>query len=203
MTRAAGVEPGADDAPGCRGTRRRGDALLGAIHAAVMEELATVGYQALSIERVAERARTGKASIYRRWPTRLDLVLDALDHVMPGFDDAPDTGRVRDDLLIVMRRIAASMGSRAGAAVKACFEGTDDELATAVRERLLPQRKAVMIEILQRAADRGEIRPAAVSQRVAEVGPMLLHGELLQRGRITDASVVALVDDVLMPLLRA
>jgi len=195
MTVAA-TEPG-------RTTRRRGDALVEAIHAAVMEELATVGYSALSIERVAERARTGKASIYRRWPTRLDLVLHAIDHVMPRLDDVPDTGNVRDDLLLVLRRIAAVMGSRNGMAARACVDGTDDELASAVRERLLPPRKAMMLSILKRAADRGEIRPEAVTQRIAETGPMLLHGEVVQRGTpITDAAVVAIVDEVLMPLLR-
>jgi hypothetical protein len=95
------------------------------------------------------------------------------------------------------------MGSRAGAAAKACVEGTDDELARAVRERLLPPRKAMMMSILQRAADRGEIRPEAVTQRIAETGPMLLHGEVLQRGTpIADAAVVEIVDDVLIPLLR-
>ena len=189
--------------PADRGTRRRGDALLEAIHEAVMEELAEVGYGALSIERVAERARTGKASIYRRWPTRLELVLAAIDNVMPRYDDVPDTGNVRDDLLVVLRRIASIMGSRAGAAAKACVEGTDDELARAVRERLLPPRKAMMMSILQRAADRGEIRPEAVTRRIAETGPMLLHGEVLQRGTpITDAAVVEIVDDVLIPLLR-
>jgi AcrR family transcriptional regulator len=186
-----------------RGTRRRGDALLEAIHEAVMEELAEVGYGALSIERVAERARTGKASIYRRWPTRLELVLAAIDNVMPRYDEVPDTGNIRDDLLVVLRRIASIMGSRAGAAAKACVEGTDDELARAVRERLLPPRKAMMMSILQRAADRGEIRPEAVTQRIAETGPMLLHGEVLQRGTpIADAAVVEIVDDVLIPLLR-
>jgi AcrR family transcriptional regulator len=186
-----------------RSTRRRGDALLDAIYAAVMDELAEVGYPALSIERVAERARTGKASIYRRWPTRLDLVLGAIDHVMPRLDDVPDTGNVRDDLLLVLRRIAGVMGSRAGAAARACVDGTDDELARAVRERLLPPRKAMMLAILQRAADRGEIRPDAVTQRIAEAGPMLVHGELLQRGApITDDAVVAIVDEVLLPLLR-
>jgi AcrR family transcriptional regulator len=191
------------DSPPCRATRRRGDALLDAIYAAVMEELANVGYAGLSIERIAERARTGKASIYRRWPTRLDLVLDALDHAMPRFDEVPDTGAVREDLLVVLRRIAATMGSRTGAAAKACFEGHDDELARAVRERLLPPRKAVMLQILQRAADRGEIRPDAVTQRIVETGPMLLHGELLQRGSpIADDAVVAIVDEVLLPLLR-
>lgn len=177
--------------------------MVEAIHAAVMEELAEVGYPALSIERVAERARTGKASIYRRWPTRLELVLDAIDHVMPRLDDVPDTGNVRDDLLLVLRRIAAVMGSRAGAAARACVDGTDDELANAVRERLLPPRKAMMLSILERAADRGEVRPEAVTQRIAETGPMLLHGELLQRGApITDDAVVAIVDEVLMPLLQ-
>jgi AcrR family transcriptional regulator len=187
---------------GPRVTRRRGDALLGAIHAAVMEELATVGYAGLSIERIAERARTGKASIYRRWPTRLDLVLDAIDNVMPRLDDVPDTGNVRDDLLAVLRRIAGVMGSREGIAARACVDGTDDELASAVRERLLPPRKAMMLSILQRAADRGEINPDAVTQRLAEVGPMLLHGELLQRGApITDDAVTEIVDEVLLPLL--
>ena len=184
-------------------TRRRGDALREAIYAAVLEELAEVGYPALSIERVAERARTGKASIYRRWPTRLELVLEAIDHVMPRYDDVPDTGNIRDDLLVVLRRIAAIMGSREGAAAKACVDGTDDELARAVRERLLPPRKAMMLSILQRAADRGDIRPDAVTQRIAETGPMLLHGELLQRGApITDQAVVEIVDEVLLPLLR-
>jgi len=193
---AAATEPG-------RSTRRRGDTLVDAILAAVMEELAEVGYPALSIERVAERARTGKASIYRRWPTRLELVLDAIDHVMPRLDDVPDTGSIREDLLVVLRRIAGVMGSRAGAAARACVDGTDDELASAVRERLLPPRKAMMLSILERAAERGEIRPEAVTQRIAETGPMLLHGELLQRGApITDEAVVAIVDEVLVPLLR-
>lgn len=185
-----------------RTTRRRGDALVEAIHAAVMEELAEVGYAALSIERVAERARTGKASIYRRWPTRLDLVLDAIDHVMPRLDDLPDTGNVRDDLLLVLRRIATVMGSREGIAARACVDGTDDELARAVRERLLPPRKAMMLALLRRAAERGEINAVAVTPRIAETGPMLLHGELLQRGEITDTAVAEIVDDVLLPLLQ-
>ena len=190
-------------AAAARTTRRRGDVLVGAIHAAVMDELAEVGYGALSIERVAERAHTGKASIYRRWPNRLELVLEAVDQVMPRLARAPDTGSVREDLLVVLRLIATTMSSREGAAAKACVDGPDDELARAVRERLLPPRKAMMLEILRNGAERGEVRPEAVTTRIAETGPMLLHGELLQRGvPITDEAVVAIVDEVLMPLLR-
>lgn len=188
-----------------RATRRRGDALLDAIYSAVLDELAEEGYGGLSIERVAERAKTGKASIYRRWPTRLELVLETLDHTMPAFDRPPDTGRVRDDLLEVLRRIAATMNSRVGDATRACMvnAGVDDELGVAVRERLLPPRKAMVVEILRRGAERGEVRPDAVNERIAEAGPMLLHGEVVQRGTpIADESVVAIVDEVLMPLLR-
>ena len=63
--------------------RRRGAALEDAILAAAYVELATVGYGAFSVEAVAARARTGKASIYRRWPTKQELVLDALLQALP------------------------------------------------------------------------------------------------------------------------
>ena len=183
--------------------RRRGDALLGAIYSAVLEELAEHGFGALSIERIAERARTGKASIYRRWPTRLDLVLDALDHTIPTLESVPDTGSTREDLLVVLRHIASVMGSRSGDAARACFSpGVSNELADAIRERLLPPRKAAMLQIMERGVARGDVRPDALTQRVAELGPMLLQGELMQRGRITDEAVVAIVDDILVPLLR-
>src|SRR5690242_4950865 len=57
--------------------RRRGPALERAIHEAVLAELSEIGYAGLTIESVASRARTGKASIYRRWPTKQQLVMDA------------------------------------------------------------------------------------------------------------------------------
>ena len=190
-------------APVLRPTRRRGDALLDAIHTAVLEELASSGFGGLSIERIAERARTGKASIYRRWPSRLELVIDALDRTMPSLEELPDTGRVREDLLIVLRRVAAAMDSRTGHAARACFApGVDDELSQAIRERLLPPRKAALLSILQRGADRGEVRRSAVTPRIAEVAPMLLQGEIMHRGHIDDDAVVAIVDDVLLPRLR-
>jgi AcrR family transcriptional regulator len=185
-------------------TRRRGDALLGAIHAAVLDELADNGYAGLSIERVAERARTGKASIYRRWPTRLELVLDALDHALPGPEQVAQGEDLRTELLTLLRRIAAVMSSRSGAAARACLgPGADPELSDAIRTRLLAPRRAALLALLEAAAQRGEVRPEAVTERIAELGPTLLHGELLHRGQVDDDAVVAIVDEVLMPLLRA
>ena len=183
--------------------RRRGGVLLDAIHAAVLDELVASGYAGLTIERVAERARTGKGSIYRRWPTRLDLVLDTLDHTLPQVDVLPDTGNIRTDLIEALWHIATVMNSPAGDAARACFgPEVDEELAQAIRDRLLPPRKKGLLAILRRGVARGEVRPGAVRTRVAEVGPMLLHGEMLQRGRITREAVRDIVDEVLMPLLR-
>jgi hypothetical protein len=75
-----------DDAPLAASvlTRRRGAALEDAILEAAYAELSEVGYLALSVEAVAARARTGKASIYRRWPTKQELVLDALCAGLPS-----------------------------------------------------------------------------------------------------------------------
>jgi AcrR family transcriptional regulator len=185
--------------------RRRGDALVDAIREATMAELASAGYDALTIEAVAERAQTGKASIYRRWPNKLELALDSIETYMPSLGAAPNTGHVRTDLLVVLRRIAKHLNSSAGGVMRGCMSDvkTHTELAAAVRERLIPPRKQVMIDILRRGVDRGEVRPDALTDRVAELGPMLLHAERVERGRpLRDGDIVAIVDDVLMPLLR-
>ena len=185
-------------------TRKRGDALLGAIQSAVLDELADNGYAGLSIERVADRARTGKASIYRRWPSRMELVLDALDRTLPDPDQVVGGADLRSDLLALLRRIAAVMSSRDGGAARACLgPGVDSELSDAIRARLLAPRRAALLAVLKDAAARGEVRPDALTERIAELGPTLLHGELLHRGRIDDDAVVAIVDEVLLPLLRS
>jgi AcrR family transcriptional regulator len=188
-----------------RSVRRRGDTLVAAIQEATMAELASQGYDGMTIEGVAERAQTGKASIYRRWPNKLELTLDAIDAHLPSMGTSPDTGSVRGDLLVVLRRFAKHMNSRAGGAMRECMSDvkTHAELAAAVRERLVAPRKRVMYDVLQRGIERGEVRPDALSDRVVELGPMLLNAEHMQHGRaLRDVDVVAIVDDVLIPLLR-
>jgi AcrR family transcriptional regulator len=188
-----------------RAVRRRGDALVDAIQEATMAELASTGYDGLTIEGVAERAQTGKASIYRRWPNKLELVLDSLETHMPSMGTMPNTGSVRGDLLVVLRRIAKHMNTRTGGAMFACMTDikTHGELAGAVRERLVTPRKKVMFDVLRRGIDRGEVRPEALTDRVVELGPTLLYAERMSHGRVLrDADVVAIVDDVLIPLLR-
>src|SRR5690349_8891707 len=105
--------------------RKRGTALEDAIREAAYAELTEVGYTAFSVEGVAARARTGKASIYRRWPTKQELVTDALCAELPtpaqcGLDFVlDDTITTADALRNVARNIARVITSPAGDAIRA------------------------------------------------------------------------------------
>ena len=122
-------------------TRRRGDALERAIYDAVFRQLQTVGYSGLTMEGVAGCARTGKAALYRRWTGKDDLVVDAIDHALPSLADLPDHGDLRQDLLDLLRRMAAMLNSPTGCA----------------------------LQCLLAVADRGQVRPEVARQLVAEV----------------------------------
>ena len=186
-------------------TRRRGETLEHAIFDAVLDQLQAVGYVGLTMEGVAARARTGKAALYRRWPRKEDLVVDALEHALPSPTDLPDHGDVRDDLLDLLRRMTAMLNSPAGCALQCLMSETerDESFARLLHERVKEPRKRMFLDLLARGAARGQVRPAAATQLVAEVGPALVMQRFLADGApVPDDYVVSVVDDIVMPLLR-
>jgi AcrR family transcriptional regulator len=192
--------------------RKRGAALEEAILAAAYEELSAVGYAQFSVEGVAVRARTGKASIYRRWPTKQELVLDALCAALPTPEacgiaaDLPDDVTTFDALRRIGGIIAGLMHSPAGNAMRAikCEAFSDPELARAVDDRFQAPRRAELLRLLQRGVERGEVRPEAVTQEVADVLPaMIAHRVILLREDITETDLAAIIDDVVIPLVAA
>src|SRR5882724_563305 len=114
---AAGPDPRGDDFR--RGPRRRGRALEDAIYRAALDELAEHGFDGLSIERIAHRAGTGKSAIYRRWATKLDLVVATLADAFPAPGPAATVGDLRTDLLLFHQRMAEALGGTLGAALRA------------------------------------------------------------------------------------
>lgn len=199
------------DCPVRSGLRRRGAALVEAIQEAARDELADVGYMAFSIESVAARAHTGKASIYRRWGDKQALVLDAIECALPpapALDILDLVGRdtcTRDALLMVMRRLAQGLGEGRSdlfrAVASACAR--DAALADLVDTCVVQPRKQAMLRILQNGVERGEVRPAAVTLQVTEVGPaMIFHAVLTEGSPPPDEQIVSLVDNILMPILR-
>jgi AcrR family transcriptional regulator len=185
--------------------RRRGETLERAIYDAVFDQLQTVGYVGLTMEGVAAGAHTGKAALYRRWPRKEDLVVDALEHALPSPTDLPDHGAVRDDLLDLLRRLAAMLNSPTGCALQCLMAEIDRDhpFARLLHQRVKEPRKQMFVTLLRRAADRGQVRPEAASPLVAEVGPALVMQRFLAEGPpVPDDYVVSVVDDVVLPLLR-
>jgi hypothetical protein len=112
----------------------------------------------------------------------------------------------------MMRAMAAFLVSPAGSAMHAILNecahgrGSLDENGPEymIKRRVMEPRRQMVFDALRRGVDRGEVRPTAVSDRVVEVGPALIFASYLaQDGPIDDAELVAIVDEVLVPLVRA
>jgi AcrR family transcriptional regulator len=157
--------------------------------AATTELLAATGYDGLSIEAVAERAGVHKTTVYRRWPTKAELIADALSERSEEHVPVPDTGTLSGDLTALARAVAANIGSDVGAAmartlVAASITSTEvaDTGATFWSERL-----ALTGTIVERAIARGEIPRDTDPNLVIEavIGP--LYVRLLLTGEPIDA----------------
>lgn len=187
-------------------TRRRGPALERAIHAAGLAELIESGYTALTLERVARRAGTGKAALYRRWPSKRELVADAVSAALPELDQAPDTGSVRTDLLACFEQMHRLLDGPARLAVQALTTlGTPspDPILALIRDRVLEPRIQVVLDVLLKGVARGEVRAEAAVPILARTGPALLFQHLLLYGTPPPRSqLVDIVDRVVLPAAR-
>ncbi|MFC7328203.1 TetR/AcrR family transcriptional regulator [Marinactinospora rubrisoli] len=144
-------------------TRRR------AILAAAMAELEERGYADLTIERIAARAGAGKQTIYRWWPSKADVVLDALVDMAETRIALPDEGSLPDDLMAFILATFRQRGQRPvllGLLAQALL---DPVFAKAFRDRFLFRRRAVLRQILDRAVARGEIAPETDPELLIDV----------------------------------
>lgn len=185
--------------------RRRGDVLTHNIFKAAMAELAESGYSGVSMERVAERAGTGKASLYRRWSSRAELMADALRHQFPDRAQLPDTGNFRTDCLTMMRMIQRLLSGPVGQAARGLMSEAikDPELADAARARIIDSGNEMMLELLRRGHARGEVRAEALNLLVAGVGPAVMRQHFLMHGApIEDSFMQEVVDRVIIPLVK-
>ncbi|MGW2859563.1 TetR/AcrR family transcriptional regulator [Streptomyces sp. NPDC001205] len=195
------TEPPADHR---KGPRRRGEELESAILLATLDELAEVGYAALTMERVATRARTGKAAVYRRWSSRAQLVVDACKLGKISDVGLPDTGELRADVLGLMRQMSAKMASPLGDIMRGLLgEMTrDPELAELIRQRVHTVGPSTIQVVLERAVERGEVEPWVLASRRASVATDLLRNHFLMFGAPVDDEVLTeIVDDVYLPLI--
>ena len=170
--------------PGGRSARTRADVL-----AATIEVLGESDYEALRIEDVAARAGVNKTTIYRRWPTRAELVADAVRERSAEAVPQPDTGALGSDLRALARSVAANIGSPEGGRLTTTLVAaalTSDEVAVGTTT-FWSDRLRLAAAIVERAVDRGELAAGADADLVIEtlIGPLyvrrLLTGEPLSR----------------------
>jgi AcrR family transcriptional regulator len=182
--------------------RRRGPELDAAIHGAVLALVVEHGPAAVTMEAVAERAGTGKAVLYRRWPDRSALLNDALLAAAVRQIPHADTGSFRGDLLAVLDGLVelfTGPGAAIGPALVAAMT-YDPEVARAFRESVITWRKDEMAAMVARGIARGEVRPDVRFEILRELGQAVLwHRALVTGDPVSHELAEQIVDEVLLP----
>jgi AcrR family transcriptional regulator len=155
---------------------------------------------------VAERARASKASLYRRWPSKVELVMNAIYDLLPDPAATADTGSLRGDLLALLRSAAEMLAGPGGTAIRGLISEAlrDPGQAAQLRRYTRGRSLAEMREVVQRAMARGELPPGTVTARQLDAGLAVMRFHFLTHGApVPDHVIVEIVDEVVLPLLRA
>jgi TetR/AcrR family transcriptional regulator, regulator of autoinduction and epiphytic fitness len=149
---------------------------------AVLDELGTVGYGALTIEAVAARAGVGKSTIYRHWPGKLELVEDAF-RTLKAPVAVPDQGSLRDRVVAVIEQVACLVAeSTYSTCMPALIDAAErDPKVRDFHSRFSSERRAVLVGMLRDAVRTGELPATADPELLADalVGPILLRRLML------------------------
>jgi AcrR family transcriptional regulator len=186
--------------------RRRDPAVDEAVKGVVLQLLCERGWDGVSMDAVAARARVGKASIYRRWSSRVQMVAETIGELNSGEVAVPDTGSLREDLLELIGAMVATLRGPLGDASRAVIGvlAHEPDLATAFREGSMGVWRDAFTAVVGAGVARGEVDPGRLGTVAAEAGPAVVLQRWLVLGRPLDDELArAVVDDVMLPLLRS
>ncbi|GAA1980896.1 TetR/AcrR family transcriptional regulator [Microbacterium pumilum] len=172
---------------------------------AALDVLAEEGYDGMTIDMVAARAKAGKATVYRRWASKTDLVLDAVACLKPNdidYASPPDTGTLRGDLVAMVKTPTIRESERKlkimGGIVS--MIARDSELADAAQAALVEPRAGANRIIFQRAVDRGEIPADSDIDTLCMIGPaMMTYRSLMLQLPASRDLAIATIDRVILP----
>lgn len=192
-------------APATRLGRKRDHTRDPEILDAALDVLAEVGYDRMTMDMVAARAKAGKATVYRRWPSKADLVIEAVACMKKADTDPaklPDTGTLRGDLIAMMKPhtiVDAEKKLQVMAGLVSML-AQNPEFTDAVNEAIVEPRASINRLFLQRAVDRGEIPADVDIEQLAMLAPsMAAYRTLVLRKPVDRAFLLGVLDDILLP----
>jgi AcrR family transcriptional regulator len=159
------------------------------------------GYDGLTVDAVASAARASKATVYRRWPSKAELVLAAFNEGVRQVAVPPNTGTLRGDLLQVGEICGEQVHQHASTIRAVLVEASrHPELNDALQHQFIEQRKALVQHILRQAVERGEIAEAALADELWDLLPgYLIFRSIIPGSPPTRRTVQALVDNFIIP----
>lgn len=175
------------------------------LYEAVLDLLREVGYEALTMDAVAARTRSSKATLYRQWGSKPELIARALRHNKPTSLDEIDTGSLRGDIHAMMARSDDCQMDRDAALMRGLFHAIhgNAELHQALRQLLIEPEIDHLNTLLRRAVDRGEV--AADNPALDFVIHMLVGGfvarDLIEDRTVDREFLTSYIDAVILPAL--
>lgn len=186
------------------GPRRRGAALVKALHSAVLEELDEVGLGRLTMDGVARRAGTARTTLYRRWANPGELLLSAIGEAYPVEEPSPVAGELRADLIRSLELLVEWARHPTARAVQAILaeRRAHPELATRLDELFDASGRRFTATVLDHYARLGTIAPDSVTPLVENLGEAMVVKHWIDVGREPDREyLVQIVDQLILPVL--
>jgi AcrR family transcriptional regulator len=172
---------------------------------AALDVLAEEGFERMTIDMVAARAKAGKATLYRRWPSKTELVIDAVACMKNSdidFDDLPNTGTLRGDLVAMIKPPTLRDAEKKLRVMSGLVSllARNPELAEAARLAVVAPRAEINRRMLQRAIDRGEIGADVDIATVASISPSMVTYRTIMLGKHVDREyLIGIIDKVILP----
>jgi len=172
---------------------------------AALEVLAETGYEGMTIDMVATRAKAGKATLYRRWPSKAALVVEAVTCMKNAtYDQAslPDTGTLRGDLIALTKPHAMVAGGRDLQIVAGIVSmlSREPDLGEAFQAAYIAPRVAAYGLLMRRAIERGEISADIDVETLASIGPAVtMYRALVLQKPVDREFSISLIDNIVLP----
>lgn len=182
---------------------RGGAAREAELLASVLEVLRETGYERLTVDAVAARARASKQTLYRRWPSKAELVVAAFVNGVSAAPGVPDTGSVRDDLLALMDGLLEELTTLGDVIAGLLGElRRNADLAQAMEQHYISARRRAVLTVFERARARGEVSKEADVDLLWQAGPAIVFFRALVSREPVDRDLTRrIVDRLVLPLL--